>query len=251
MYMRMYSSCVCSVLCCRGDPATLSYVIQAVNKYTDAKRSAHPQQRLARAHAAAKSASSTATTSSSHAHAHASTSINSVVHLLESTDLSRRVSTPTMVSTTSTSPLPLRWQCRHCSYVYEGGQHTEGSACFMCAVGTISKARAGAQTNPDVFKSAMEVANRLTRAQQAHIPHATTTSNNNTRSYVPSVWPRGRNCDACNRILAVMYCKSCTSTRMHMHTPSSNVAAHVHELLCMHMRRLMLPCLCVFVCLCV
>ncbi len=182
MYLSM-SSCV------RDDPATLSYVIQAVNKYTDDKRA--PSRKR---------------------DAHAPTSLNSVLHLLESADQSRGILTPT-----ATRAVLRRWQCRHCSYVYDGGQHTDGEHCFMCAVGTIAKARVGAHTNPDVYKSAMEVANRASRANTA----SADTSHNRTRAYIPAEWPRGRNCDACNHRLAVMYCSSCTATPTQAHIPTA------------------------------
>jgi hypothetical protein len=213
--------CIWHICClyCRGDPSTLSYVIQAVNKYTDAKRSQPTPKRNARSGPAAPStpsSSSAASALSSLAHAGTPASINSVVHLLESTDLSRRIGPSPRCPSPSSTPVPLRWQCRHCSFVYEGGEHTEGGRCFMCAVGTIGKARVGAQTNPDVFKSAMDVANKITMAEQAKRPQLYT-SINRTRAYVPDVWPRGRNCDACNHCLAVMYCSLCTYTHTCAH----------------------------------
>ncbi len=223
--------------------------MQAVNRYTDAQRSATPQKRQARNHAAVTSTSAAASALSSLSHGHTSSSLNSVVHLLESTDPSRRVGAGV---STSTSHIPMRWQCRHCSYVYKGGQHTDGGPCSMCSVGSIAKARAGAQTNPDVFKSAMDVANTITMAEQAHIPHTTTTSNSRARPHVPSAWPRGRNCDACNRRLAVMYCSLCTYTHTHTH---QNTYTHAPAASCCcrctYRTLSNRVCVCVCVCACV
>ena len=194
-------------------PAQLSLVIEAAKEYACANR----------IHAPVSHHSTSATTTSTPT----STSLNSVVHLLESTDqLSTSISTSTTTSTTPNKRrITNKLQCNHCSYVFDDESGCgAGSKCFFCVHGVLDIARVGAVTSPSVFRSAMNLQQRIADATSTSTSTSISSSSLSSSSaptavkpkHIPKEWPPGKNCDVCRRIIAVKYCATCNRHAHHI-----------------------------------
>jgi hypothetical protein len=194
-------------------PAQLATVMSAASEYAHANLPTPPKKRKSTPVSDAQSRTSMTSPAAT---------FNSVVHLLESTNIASsasKSSTPTSAYTsTSTSPfrsapkksneLPL--QCRHCSWLYQAHEGVaDGEACQFCDDGVVAIARVGATMNSHVYQSVLEMqrCRRLTAS-------STPTSHKPPKAYsnhanVPDEWPPGKNCDICNKVAAEKYCASC------------------------------------------
>lgn len=147
--------------------------------------------------------------------------INSVVHLLESSDrLSPSTSTSTSPFTFPSTPikkLHTKLQCNHCSFVYNDGEMgvVAGSICSMCDVGDVHVARVGAAMSPLVFRSAVQMKGTSSSSTSTSKSESTSTTSESAptqkRIHIPDIWPPGKNCDICRRIIAIKYCTSCNN----------------------------------------
>lgn len=185
--------CLCDVSNTLPGPQQLQMVINAAKEYAELKKEK--------------------TTSSP------SSSMNSVIHHLESASSRSSGSTRTSM------------QCVNCSFVYDPMLGiVEGSTCILCKLGVVARARPGALTNFDLVMSGIQIAAHATETA-ASMVKLQTQSRINTSSICrsppltpqkynsipaiktsrskPQVWPCGKKCDMCMDKQAVRFCVSC------------------------------------------
>ena len=72
---------------------------------------------------------------------------------------------------------------------------------YVCAWQCV--ARVGAAMSPLVLRSAMDM------LQRNQPPSTSTSTPKEKRAHIPEIWPPGKHCDVCRKIIAIKYCTTC------------------------------------------